>query len=58
MNPFPGDWSVLLLDNCQIHKSEQLQKAFENKSMFFVHLDLHFSWGNRLCAAVPPTIFS
>lgn len=35
MNRFPGNQSVLLLDNCRIHKSEQLQKVFEEKGVSF-----------------------
>ncbi|KAL1688513.1 hypothetical protein GGG16DRAFT_18531, partial [Schizophyllum commune] len=29
MNPFPGDRSVLILDNCAIHKSETLREIIE-----------------------------
>ncbi|KZV59585.1 hypothetical protein PENSPDRAFT_546551, partial [Peniophora sp. CONT] len=29
MNPFPGDMSVLLLDNCAIHKSDYLRQIVE-----------------------------
>ena len=31
MNPFPQDRSVLILDNCAIHKSELLVEAVEQK---------------------------
>ena len=31
MNHFLGDQSVLFLDNCQIHKCKELQKALESK---------------------------
>ena len=33
MNPFPGPRSVLLLDNCNIHKSEILREDVEAKGM-------------------------
>ncbi|KAJ3729812.1 hypothetical protein C8R42DRAFT_565623, partial [Lentinula raphanica] len=29
MNPWPGDQSVLILDNCSTHKSEALRLAVE-----------------------------
>ncbi|KZS87010.1 hypothetical protein SISNIDRAFT_393689, partial [Sistotremastrum niveocremeum HHB9708] len=29
MNPYPGDHSVLILDNCAIHKGQDLQDIFE-----------------------------
>ncbi len=29
MNPFPGDRSVLIVDNASIHKSDQLQRGCE-----------------------------
>ncbi|THV04577.1 hypothetical protein K435DRAFT_573727, partial [Dendrothele bispora CBS 962.96] len=29
MNPFPGDRSVLIMDNCAIHKSEALREVVE-----------------------------
>lgn len=31
MNPFPQDRSVLILDNCSIHKSEVLRELVEEK---------------------------
>jgi hypothetical protein len=38
MNPFPGDQSVLLLDNCRIHKSEMLREAIEDKGVFILYI--------------------
>ena len=32
MNPYPKDHSVLILDNCVIHKSEVLRKVIEGTS--------------------------
>lgn len=29
MNPYPQDRSVLILDNCSIHKSEALREVVE-----------------------------
>jgi hypothetical protein len=29
MNPFPGERSVLVLDNCSIHKSEAIREIVE-----------------------------
>ncbi|THU92536.1 hypothetical protein K435DRAFT_592130, partial [Dendrothele bispora CBS 962.96] len=29
MNPFPGDHSVIIMDNCAIHKSEALKELVE-----------------------------
>jgi transposase len=31
MNPYPGDRSVLILDNCAIHKSRFLREAIEDQ---------------------------
>lgn len=33
MNPFPGCRSVLVLDNCKIHKSEALREMVEDAGM-------------------------
>jgi hypothetical protein len=30
MNPFPGERSVLVLDNCRIHHNEDLQELVQN----------------------------
>ncbi|KAE9390961.1 hypothetical protein BT96DRAFT_783422, partial [Gymnopus androsaceus JB14] len=30
MNPFPGDRSVIIMDNCQIHKSKALHELVES----------------------------
>ncbi|KZS87565.1 hypothetical protein SISNIDRAFT_419389, partial [Sistotremastrum niveocremeum HHB9708] len=30
MNPYPGDRSVLILDNCAIHKSRLLREVVES----------------------------
>ncbi|KAF8234700.1 hypothetical protein L208DRAFT_1547145 [Tricholoma matsutake] len=34
MNPFPQDRSVLILDNCAIHKSELLHEVVEAQEVF------------------------
>ena len=36
MNRFPGDRSVLLLDNCRIHKCEELREAIESKGLYLL----------------------
>ncbi|KAJ3843978.1 hypothetical protein F5878DRAFT_526676 [Lentinula raphanica] len=33
MNPFPGDRSVIIMDNCRIHKSETLRELVESFGM-------------------------
>jgi hypothetical protein len=33
MNPFPQEKSVLILDNCAIHKSAALREVIEAKSI-------------------------
>jgi len=59
MNRFLGDQSVLLLDNCRIHKSEQLQKAFEDKGLYFsAVVNVHGSWGDRLYSQIYSTILT
>jgi hypothetical protein len=34
MNPWPGPQSVLLMDNCLIHKSQHLQDIVYEKGLF------------------------
>jgi hypothetical protein len=34
MNPYPQDKSVLILDNCAIHKSEALREVVESFGEF------------------------
>ena len=59
MNRFPGDRSVLLLDNCRIHKSDQLQKAFEEKGLFFpMCMDVQVSQNDRLYSKIHPAILA
>lgn len=36
MNPYPQDRSILILDNCAIHKSELLREVVEAQSKFLV----------------------
>lgn len=38
MNPFPGRNSVLLLDNCSIHKSEVLRECLEESGILLLFL--------------------
>lgn len=38
MNPFPNDRSILVLDNCAIHKSEALREAVESMGCLLVFL--------------------
>lgn len=33
MNPFPGNNSVLIMDNCQIHKSAHIREIVEEHGM-------------------------
>lgn len=37
MNAFPGDRSVLVMDNCAIHKSEALREVVEGWGMYQHH---------------------
>ena len=39
-NPYPGPRSVLVLDNCSIHHSEELQKLVEDEASEYVHCEL------------------
>lgn len=34
MNPYPQPRSVLVLDNCGIHKQDELRQAVEAKGIF------------------------
>lgn len=43
MNPFPGPQSVIILDNCNIHKSAVLQADLESMGI--------------LCCSAPETKF-
>ena len=36
MNPYPGPQSVLILDNCKIHKSEILREIIEAQGEWLV----------------------
>lgn len=38
MNPFPAERSVLVMDNCSIHKSEALRQAVEGAGCRLVFL--------------------
>ena len=40
MNPWPQECSVLIMDNCAIHKSEELAQAVYNagKNLYFFFL--------------------
>lgn len=61
MNPYPQDKSVLIMDNCKIHKSEILREAVEAAGCRILPLppyspDLHpiehsFSCGAWRCCA-------
>ena len=36
MNPYPGDRSILILDNCAIHKSRALREVIEASPAMFL----------------------
>jgi len=36
MSRYPGDNSVLLLDNCRIHKCEELREVLESKGLYIL----------------------
>ena len=38
MNPFPLPWSVIVMDNCAIHKSPEIRKLIESRSLSFLLL--------------------
>lgn len=38
MNPYPNDNSILILDNCAIHKSDILRELVEEKGCLLVFL--------------------
>ena len=43
-NPYPGPWSVLILDNCYIHHAEEICKLVEDDTgMFTVQFTPHFN---------------
>ena len=35
MNPFPGPQSVLIMDNCSIHKAPEIHKLIESRSALY-----------------------
>jgi len=37
MKRYPDDNSVLLLDNCRIHKCEELQEVLKSKGLYLSH---------------------
>ena len=47
MNPWPQECSVLIMDNCSIHKSEELAQAVYNAGknlyflFFFIYIDIY-----------------
>jgi hypothetical protein len=34
MNPFPGPNSVIVMDNCRIHKADKIRKMIEERCVF------------------------
>ena len=38
MNPFPLLWSVIVMDNCAIHKSPEIRELIESRSLSFLLL--------------------
>jgi transposase len=56
MNPFPGNQSVLLLDNCKIHKSDQLREAIGEKGLFVSYKEIFNSQQATGCVLkyIPP----
>jgi hypothetical protein len=58
MNKFPNDRSVLILDNCAIHKSEYLREIIEAQGFFHTSLLVNLLICSRLCPSVSSTILA
>jgi len=57
MNPWPGPASVLLMDNCAIHKSQVLQDAVAEKGESSHSLDSKLIY-HRMSYSVATSILS
>jgi hypothetical protein len=57
MNPYPQDNSILIMDNCAIHKSDALRDIVEAHSLYFFLLTPSISTPlKKVSAAVSPDI--
>lgn len=56
MRPFPQDRSVLILDNCAIHKSDTLRQMVEAKGVFIAQsvVFLSLMWTGCKLIFLPP----
>ena len=41
MNPFPGQNSVVIMDNCCIHHAQAIQEMIEEQFVVFVYFSFH-----------------
>ncbi len=57
MKPYPQDKSVLILDNCAIHKSDALHEVVEANREFFLKVNTFLTF-DRLCAYVSSTLLT
>ena len=61
MNPYPGDRSILVLDNCAIHKSQSLREVVEAHGMasnWYASAACLLTTLHRLFHAFPPRILA
>jgi transposase len=58
MNPFPAERSVLILDNCAIHKHDLLRELVEGYGMFLPLLRLLLSCTARVSNHLPTTLLT
>jgi hypothetical protein len=58
MNKFPNDRSVLILDNCAIHKSEYLREIIEAQGFSHTSLLVNLLICSRLCPSVSSAILA
>ncbi|KAJ7247434.1 hypothetical protein B0H12DRAFT_1176342 [Mycena haematopus] len=58
MNSYPNDRSVLILDNCAIHKSEYLREVVEAQGFSFLSHLVMLLMCYRLCSSLSSAIFT